>query len=615
MALFAGALYYAVELEDVRAEEHQYGTGDPLPAVVDESYRGGPNIPVTYDHALFGPTETSIDLPLRGAGPWPVPGDVIPVRAARGNPFAVRLASSDPDRPPLWVALLFVPPLLVASGRRWWTTRQAQRLVGTAPVAAGAPVGADSGGPGEAPDRTETEAEAGMETGLGGGAAGSQVLLGRIRPRRRRDQTVVLDLFAADAGPQARPLCSVPLISSLGLPLGGPAFPVEVHGQPRRFGRVVARVPDGVLWPRRRALVLPRWLSAAGGSGAAGPRRRGDRVDEAPPRLAHRRLRPPKQIWPNPGGRVLASGALVAAGLAVGVLGTLSVLREADRAEALPEGSVEAAALAVGPRPDGLLAIRVRLPGTGDQGDGGSASDDRPDATGDDGDDGGTGGNGGNGDPAGASGGDGAADRSEAAEAIEAAGGEPDDASDVRDAAVQVPNAAAWPAGAPLVVHIDPDAPLQARLPRGPYRAGEPAVWTWLPAVASVLWLGRTLLWRREVERAAQDERWRPVEIAVDQMGQTTFLISRPGADSPSCLVTVPMSTEHAPEAVGRTVVRGGQVYVHGLPAPGEKLLLRFGGAVMATSVGAAVRDRPWRRRWRTLTRWLQRSRPPLAAR
>jgi hypothetical protein len=46
----------------------------------------------------------------------------------------------------------------------------------------------------------------------------------------------------------------VPLLVTGALPVGGPAFPVEVKGIPRPFGRIVARSGDRVLWPASRAL-------------------------------------------------------------------------------------------------------------------------------------------------------------------------------------------------------------------------------------------------------------------------------------------------------------------------------------------------------------------------
>jgi hypothetical protein len=94
----------------------------------------------------------------------------------------------------------------------------------------------------------------------------------------------------------------------------------------------------------------------------------------------------------------------------------------------------------------------------------------------------------------------------------------------------------------------------------------------------------------------------------VDRVDDFTFRVARPGAGTASCLVTVPRSNEAPPAAVARTLIRSRPVYAHSVPAPGEKLVLRFGSAVLATTSAAAVRDRPWRRRWRTLSRWLTRT-------
>lgn len=366
---------------------------------------------------------------------------------------------------------------------------------------------------------------------------------GRLRSRSTwRGETVVLDLFPVDAAPGQRAVCSVPLVSSLGLPLHAPeTFPLTVHGRPGRWRRVVGEVPDGVLWPRRRALLLPQWFRGVRRAGESGGPMQA---------LEQRRLRAPKQLWPGTRGRVLLAAGLLVAAVVGGVLATLSTLRTADAADDLPEGTVEVPAeVVVGPDDDpspndGLVDVGFRLPG------------------------------------------------------------EPAD-GDLHTSVVPVPTAAAWPEGAPLLVVVDPDYLVQVQLPPEPYRAAEPLIWSWMPTVAAGLWLVRTLLWARATRCLASEEpaRWHPVDVR--RLDGTTFVVARPGASTASCLLTLPYATDAPPRSVARTLSRGGQVYADRLPAPGETLILRFGTSAVATTRSTTIRDRPWRRRFRRVVHWM----------
>lgn len=65
-----------------------------------------------------------------------------------------------------------------------------------------------------------------------------------------------LDLYALDAEPSAKPVCTVPLVSR---PSTSGLQNVEVKGPPRPYARVVARTGDmEVLWPSGRALATTR---------------------------------------------------------------------------------------------------------------------------------------------------------------------------------------------------------------------------------------------------------------------------------------------------------------------------------------------------------------------
>ena len=71
---------------------------------------------------------------------------------------------------------------------------------------------------------------------------------GRVRHR------VECSLYALDAAPGAGPVCTFPVLTSSGLPIDGPAFPVDVRGRPLPGGLLVARADDHIIRPVRRPL-------------------------------------------------------------------------------------------------------------------------------------------------------------------------------------------------------------------------------------------------------------------------------------------------------------------------------------------------------------------------
>jgi hypothetical protein len=296
-----------------------------------------------------------------------------------------------------------------------------------------------------------------------------------------------------------------------------------------------------VLWPRRRALLLPPWLRRLRRAGEGG---------QALVALEPRKLRAPKIVWPGQLGRVLIAAGLLVAALVGGALATLSTLRTADAADDIPAGAVEVPAeVSAGhqndPSPnDGLLDVEFQLPGDAED-------------------------------------------------------------ADRHTSVVAVPNAAAWPEGAPLLVVVDPDYLVQVQLPPPPYRVAEPLVWGWMPAIVAGLWLLRTLLWAQRAREVATTEPAQWLAVDVQRLDRTTFLVARPHATAPSCLVTLPYATDDPPRSVARQLSREGQVYADRPPAPGEKLVLRFGSSAVVTTRAATIRDHPWRRRLRGLMRWM----------
>jgi hypothetical protein len=80
----------------------------------------------------------------------------------------------------------------------------------------------------------------------------SFAMVAALTPHRRRHRGE-LHLYALDATERARPVCTVPVLTTGQARIGSQVFPVEVKGSPRPLGRVVARTAGAVLWPAGRA--------------------------------------------------------------------------------------------------------------------------------------------------------------------------------------------------------------------------------------------------------------------------------------------------------------------------------------------------------------------------
>lgn len=179
------------------------------------------SVDIAYDNPLTGqrvetsvPVGTGIDSPAEGAR--------LNVAVDRADPENVRLAGHRPAPgfEGVALALLLGLPLLWCA-IRWWSVHAAERLAGRP-------------------------------------AAPTFAMVGALAAPRRVGRRPCLHLWPLDSPPGAEALCAVPVLVSGGLPVGT-AFPVEVKGSPRSFGRVVARAGDTVLWPAARTLRAP-WV-------------------------------------------------------------------------------------------------------------------------------------------------------------------------------------------------------------------------------------------------------------------------------------------------------------------------------------------------------------------
>jgi Protein of unknown function (DUF3592) len=183
---------------------------------------GGVVVPVEYTHPVTGQRIT-LDVDTFGAGAVLRAGDPVALAVDRDDPDRVAIVGDRRPTVDVWgVALVLVVPL-AALALRWWSVERTARLVRS--------------------------------------PATTFAMLGAIPPRRRLLRRPMLHLYPLDAAAGAPALCAVPLVTTAGCPVAGPAFAVQVKGVPRPLGRVAARVGSGddVLWPAARAGLTASW--------------------------------------------------------------------------------------------------------------------------------------------------------------------------------------------------------------------------------------------------------------------------------------------------------------------------------------------------------------------
>lgn len=239
LAVTAAALP-VLNLADERHRNRQdpaSGAAVTVPGVAGEASPGG--IDVTYRNPVTG-QEVETFVGFGGKVAEPAPGAAVTLVVDRDDPENLRLAGDEVPE----TLDLFSMALLLAAGLSWVTLRQVSVR------------------------RSER---------LAAGAGPAFAMIATIEPPRRLGRRPCLHLWPLDAGPDSPALCAVPVLTTGGLPVGGPAFPVEVKGSPRNLGRVVARAGSTLVWPASRCLLWSwarrgeRVLSAAEVAAATTP--------------------------------------------------------------------------------------------------------------------------------------------------------------------------------------------------------------------------------------------------------------------------------------------------------------------------------------------------------
>jgi hypothetical protein len=305
VAIAAFGIAAVTDAANARAWDEAYDRGFHLDAEVHAD--NGPEVLVSYANPLVGRV-TEAELVLWSAE-RPDVGERLRIDVDPDDPYLV-VRAGDRYEPTLWVYPLFAALPLVAFAIRSMGLHRVRSLAAR-PTAAFA-------------------------------------MSGRLRVQGRRRRRVVLDLYALDAARGSRPLCSVPLLHTAGLPLEGSPFLVEVKGSPRSFGRVVAAVDGAILWPRGRALTT----SKAGAIGAP----------TVAPRFPAAVDRPAPKVCAHPWDALdaIAGIAAAVAAVVVGAVTTVT-LAHGDQAAALERDGLHVTAEIVG-RDDagGRLDVQYR---------------------------------------------------------------------------------------------------------------------------------------------------------------------------------------------------------------------------------------------------------------
>ncbi|HET9442741.1 MAG TPA: hypothetical protein VFO65_05420 [Acidimicrobiales bacterium] len=211
--VLSGLLLLADALEQ---REHARELADALrlKGTVARSYRGGAYVPVSYYNPLTEQRVRTELYVLRVA--LPAAGRPVDLEVDRDDPGHVVLAGDRftvAENLPFTVMWPAIP--LAAMAARWRGARRSRRVAASTTAF---------------------------------------VMLGALAPAWRLGRSCRLHLFPLDAPPGAAPVCTVPVVTTGGLPVPSATFEVEVRGVPRVAGRVVARAGDVVLWPASRAV-------------------------------------------------------------------------------------------------------------------------------------------------------------------------------------------------------------------------------------------------------------------------------------------------------------------------------------------------------------------------
>jgi len=173
-------------------------------------------VPVRFVHPV---TEQAVDVDIVvvNGSSLPRPGEHITVAADPANPDSAVLPDDGDDLQEIVVAwIVMVGAAVGAAAARWIAIARTERLIRT--------------------------------------SRPSFAMLAALSSKGQFRYHVECSLYPLDAVGGASPVCTFLVLTSGGLPVDGPAFPVEVRGRPLPGGMLVARAGDQIIRPVRRSL-------------------------------------------------------------------------------------------------------------------------------------------------------------------------------------------------------------------------------------------------------------------------------------------------------------------------------------------------------------------------
>ncbi|HEX3088993.1 MAG TPA: hypothetical protein VHQ23_10080 [Ilumatobacteraceae bacterium] len=190
-------------------------------ATVASDYIAGRHVvPVAFVHPVTGQL-VDVDVVVVNDSSLPQPGGRLTIAADPANPDSAVVPGDGDDLQEIvvgWIAM--IGAAVAAAAARWVAIARTERLIRT--------------------------------------SRPSFAMLAALSSKGNFRYQVQCSLYALDAAPGAAPVCTFLVLTSGGLPVDGPAFPIDVRGRPLPGGLLVARAGDHIIRPVRRPLTRGR---------------------------------------------------------------------------------------------------------------------------------------------------------------------------------------------------------------------------------------------------------------------------------------------------------------------------------------------------------------------
>jgi hypothetical protein len=208
-------------IRSIARSRHGRETWPRTQATVASDYIAGRHVvPVEAVHPVTKQL-VDIDIVVVNDSALPEPGAKFTIAADPANPDSAVVPGDGDDLQEIVVGwIVMVGAAIAAAAARWTAIARTERLIRT--------------------------------------SRASFAMLAALSSAGRFRHRVECSLYALDAAARADPICTFSVLTSSGLPIDGPAFPVDVRGRPLPGGLLVARAGDHIIRPVRRPLTRGR---------------------------------------------------------------------------------------------------------------------------------------------------------------------------------------------------------------------------------------------------------------------------------------------------------------------------------------------------------------------